>query len=145
MLVDDLKKRMMAAMKAHSIVEKELLRTALGEITMQAHTRGVDASDEMVLSVLKKLQKSTEDTLALATDATQREQLDQELGILRGMLPQAASSEAIEAALASAKPAILAAKSDGQATGVAMKQLKAAGLEVDGKAVTKVVATWRQG
>lgn len=142
MLIDELKKRMVTAMKAHKTVEKELLRTALGEITMKAHTQGVEASDALVLEVLRKLAKSTEQTMAVAP-AEQKEQLAQELAMLAELLPQAASVDSVRAALEAVSDAIVGAKSDGAATGVAMKHLKSLGLEADGKIVGQAVAALR--
>lgn len=58
-------------------------------------------------------------------------------------LPQVLSVEQIIEALAAVKDAILAADSEGQATGVAMKQLKADGAIVNGKDVALAVKQLR--
>ena len=77
-LLDDIKRRMMAAMKAGNVVEKEVLRTALGELTMQ-DARGLLKSDDDSAAIVRKLLKSNEETLGLATDPAQRETLAAEI------------------------------------------------------------------
>lgn len=144
MLIDELRERMKAAMKAQKTVEKELYRTALGEITMTAHTQGVEASDALVLEVLKKMRKSNEQTLAVAP-AEQRAQLEQELVLLGDLLPKSATLESVLEALGAVTDAVRGAKSDGAATGVAMKHLKSQGVEADGKLVGQAVAKLRAG
>ena len=64
--------------------------------------------------------------------------------ILAGFLPQNLSPEQILAALAPVVEQIRAAASDGQATGVAMKQLKVAGANVNGKDVQTVIKDLRK-
>jgi uncharacterized protein len=139
MLIDDLKKRMFAAIKAGNTVEKELVRTAVGEITRT----GDEATDERVVGVLKKMMKSTEETLGLVTDEAKRDVLKQELTILESLVPRGLSAEDLVAALAPVAEAIKQAGNDGQATGVAMKHLKAQGLSADGKTVGAAVKTLR--
>jgi uncharacterized protein len=139
MLIDDLKKRMFAAIKAGNTVEKELVRTAVGEITRT----GDEATDERVVGVLKKMMKSTEETLGLVTDEAKRDVLKQELTILESLVPRGLSAEDLVAALAPVAEAITQAGNDGQATGVAMKHLKAQGLSADGKTVGAAVKTLR--
>ena len=65
MLIDQLKQRMFQAMKSGDTVEKEVLRTAIGEVTRS----GEDATDERVTQVLKKLVKSNQETLAATSSA----------------------------------------------------------------------------
>lgn len=141
-LLDDIKRRMMAAMKAGNVVEKEVLRTALGELTMQ-DARGLLKSDDDAAAIVRKLLKSNEETLGLATDPAQRETLAAEITVLRSLLPATLDVAGIVAALAPVQDAVRAAKSDGQATGVAMKHLKSAGASVDGKDVTEAVKQLR--
>jgi len=135
MLVDDIKRRMFAAMKAKDNVEKEILRVALGEIT----GRGEATDDAAVVTVLKKLVKSNEESLAAATDAEQRQVLEREIEILKSLLPQGLSLEQVVEALGPVHAEIRAAKADGPATGIAMKHLKTQTLTVDGKDVAAAV------
>ena len=135
MLVDEIKRRMFAAMKAKDNVEKEILRVALGEIT----GRGEATDDATVVVVLKKLVKSNEESLAAATDAEQRQVLEREIEILKSLLPEGLSLDQVVEALGPVHEAIRAAKADGPATGIAMKHLKTQNLAVDGKDVAAAV------
>lgn len=143
MLLAELKKRMLQAMKSRQTVEKEILRVAIGEIETAAARTGRDATDEEAAAIVKKLVKSNEETLASATDAEQRQTLEQELSILRAYLPQTLSLDQIVVELAGVADQIRAAKSDGQATGVAMKELKMKGVTAEGKEVARAVAQIR--
>jgi uncharacterized protein YqeY len=87
--------------------------------------------------------KNNEETLVHATSADQKATLEAEIGILRRYLPQSLSVEQIVAALAPVREAIVAAAGAGQATGVAMKHLKASSLEASGKDVGQAVAQLR--
>ncbi|HEY6724218.1 MAG TPA: GatB/YqeY domain-containing protein [Polyangiaceae bacterium] len=135
MLVDEIKSRMFAAMKAKDTVEKEILRVALGEIT----GRGEATDDATVIVTLKKLVKSNEESLAASSDAEQRQVLQREIEILKTLLPEGMSLEQVVEALGPAHEAIRAAKADGPATGIAMKHLKTQNLAVDGKDVAAAV------
>jgi hypothetical protein len=138
MLVDEMKRRMMAAMKSGNAVEKEILRVALGEIQTAA-ARGGAADDAAAQAVVRKLLKSNEETLAVATDAAQRATLEQEITVLQSLLPQTLGVAQIVEALTPVREQIRVAANDGQATGVAMKHLKASGATVSGRDVTEAV------
>jgi len=139
MLIDELKKRMFAAMKANRSVEKEILRTCIGEVTRA----GEDATDERVTAALRKLVKSNEETLKVASDPAQIEALQQELSVLRELLPRAPSVDELVAMLAPVADAIRGAAGDGPATGVAMKFLKSSQVSAEGPAVAQAVRTLR--
>jgi uncharacterized protein YqeY len=138
MLFEEIKKRMMAAMKSGNVVEKEVLRTALGEITMYEKT-----SDDDVRAVIRKLLKSNRETLGLSTDPAQKLALAQEITVLQDFLPKTLDVAAITAALEPVKDAIRAAKNDGQAMGVASKHLKSAGAAVESEDVKTAIAQLR--
>ncbi len=139
MLLDEIKKRMMAAMKSGDIIAKEVLRTAVGEITMSAERRTGPQGDELATLVLRKLVKSNQETLSLSTDAAQQEDLRREIEVVESMLPKGMGIEEVVAALEPSREAIRSAANDGQATGVAMKALKALGAVVQGRDVTEAV------
>jgi uncharacterized protein YqeY len=145
MLVDQIKARMFQAIKAGAHVEKEILRVAVGEITTEAARPGRQGSDEEAQAILRKLVKSNEETLASTTDAEKRATLLKENEILSEFLPKSLSPEEILLALAPVVEQIKAAGNDGQATGVAMKQLKVAGAIVNGKDVALVIKDLRKG
>lgn len=139
MLLDEIKRQMMAAMKAHDTTTKEILRVAVGEITMAAERAGGPQGDELAQGILRKLVKSNQDTLALTTDAATQETLRQEIAVLEGLLPKSLGVDDIVALLAPVRDALRAAGNDGQATGVAMKHLKTTGAVVQGKDVGDAV------
>ncbi len=143
MLVDAIKARMFQHMKAGSVLEKEILRVAVGEITSEAARPGRTGSDEEAQAILRKLLKSNDETLAVTTDPARRAELEQENRTLAEFLPRTLSAQEIAEALGPVADAIRAAAGDGQATGIAMKHFKAAGLVVDGKAVTATVKQLR--
>ncbi|HEY2405919.1 MAG TPA: GatB/YqeY domain-containing protein [Polyangiaceae bacterium] len=146
MLVDQIKARMFQAMKAGAVVEKEILRVAMGEITTDAARAGKKGDDEEASAILRKLIKSNDETLAaLAEGDAQRDVLKQEIAILSEFLPKSLDVDAIVALLAPVVEQIKAAGNDGQATGVAMKELKKSGAVVNGKDVSVAVKQLRAG
>ena len=145
MLVDQIKARMFQAIKAGAHLEKEILRVAVGEITTEAARPGRQGSDEEAQAILRKLVKSNEETLAATTDEEKRAALLKENEVLAGFLPKSLTPEEISLALAPVVAQIKAAGNDGQATGVAMKQLKSLGAIVNGKDVAVVIKELRKG
>ncbi len=144
MVVDTLKARAAEAMKSKDAVAVAVLRLALGEIqTAEARANKALADDEAV-AIVRKLVKSNEETLALS-QGEQKKTLERENAILTSVLPATLTPAQIQAQLASVADAIRSAKSDGQATGVAMKHLKAAGASVQGSDVTSAVKQMREG
>lgn len=143
MLLDDVKARMFQAMKAGDTVAKEILRVAVGEITTEAARPGRNGSDEESQAILRKLVKSNDETMAASTEPGQRTTLERENAVLREFLPKTLDVDAIMSALAGVSDAIRAAGNDGQATGVAMKQLKSTGASVSGKDVSEAVKRLR--
>jgi uncharacterized protein YqeY len=139
MLIDDIKAAMFAAMKAGRIVEKELLRTALGEAT----ATGEKPDDAQMTALLRKFVKGNEETQAVATDAATKDKLTEELEILRRYLPKTLSVEQIRGELEPVLAAIRGAANEGQATGIAVKHLKGGGALVEGKDVSAAVKALR--
>jgi uncharacterized protein len=123
MLIDQIKQSMFKAMKAGDTVEKEILRTAIGEVTRV----GDEPTDEKVTLTLRKLVKSNQETLAALTaeDNDRRQVLEREIGVLEGFLPKALSADQIRALLEPVAVQIRAAAAAGPAMGIAMKHLKA--------------------
>jgi uncharacterized protein YqeY len=143
MLLDEIKAQMFKAMKEGRIVEKEILRVAIGEITTNAARAGMSGSDEESQAAIRKLIKGDEEALTTCQTDEQRATLELELRTLKAFLPQSLGVDAIVTALAPVRDAIVAAGNDGQATGIAMKHLKAAGAVVTGKDVTAAVKQLR--
>jgi uncharacterized protein YqeY len=143
MLLDEIKTRMFKAMKEGRIVEKEILRVAVGEITTQAARASSTGGDEEAQAIIRKLIKSNEESLAVCEDAERRSALELENRTLGELLPKSLTVEEIVLLLDAVKDAIRAAGNDGQATGVAMKTLKASGAVVNGKDVSSAVRQMR--
>jgi hypothetical protein len=144
MLIDHLKMRIKDAMKSGRSVEKEILRVALGEIQTEEARAAGKRGDESGYAILKKLVKSNEETLAVTEAADQRKILEEELAVLRSLLPKSLGLDEIIGACAPVAEQIRTAAGDGQATGIAMKHLKSAGVTVDGKIVAQAVQAMRQ-
>lgn len=143
MLIDEIKKRVMLAMKEKRDVEKEVLKVALGEIQTAGARASRDLNDEEAAQIIRKLVKSVEETMGMTQDAAQKAQLQQELTVLASLLPKGLSVEEIVEKLAPARDAIKAAGNDGQATGVAMKHLKSLGVTAPGNDVAQAVKSIR--
>jgi len=142
MLLAQIKAQMLAALKAGRSTEKEILGVALGELqTVEA--RSGSLTDDEATGIVRKLVKSNRETLEVSTDPGQRGKLEEEIRILEALLPRALDEDGLRAALAPQLDAIRSAGNDGQATGIAMKALKAAGAVVDGKLVGAVVKKLR--
>jgi len=143
MLLDDLKKRIIDAMKAKRVVEREILRVAASEIQAAQNRSTEPLTDDDGEKIIRKLIKSNQESLAATDRAELKAKLGEENTILEGLLPKRWDLERIVAELAPIAEQIKAAKSDGQATGVAMKHLKAAEAPVDGKDVAAAVSRLR--
>ncbi len=142
-LVDDLKKRVTEAMKSGDTVARDVLRLALGEIQTAEARKGDALSDADAQAAVRKLIKSNQETLGLTTDGAAKAALEREIEVLESLLPAKLSLDAIVELLAPVREAIVSAKSDGQATGVAMKHLKPSGVAVDGGDVGAAVKAMR--
>jgi hypothetical protein len=138
MLVDEIKRRITAAMKAGNTVEKDILRLAYGEV-QTAEARGTAVSDDGVAAIVRKLIKSNEETIAATAEGDAKRLLVEENVVLASLLPKSMTVADIVEALAPVRDAIKAAGNDGQATGAAMKHLKSTGAVVNGKDVTEAV------
>jgi uncharacterized protein YqeY len=143
MLVDDIQKRIKEAMKSGDTVARDVLRLALGEIQTAEARKNAKASEEEAAGAVRKLVKSNEETLALAGEGDRASALRREIEVLTSLLPKGLSVDDIVAALASEAAAIKAAGNDGQATGIAMKKLKASGASVQGNDVAAAVKRMR--
>jgi uncharacterized protein YqeY len=143
MLSERIKSRMLEAMKARRTLEKEILRVALGEVQTAESRSGTSLSDEDVAGLLRKLIKSNEESLAATQDEARRRTLEAENRILADLLPRTLTVEEIRDALGEVSSALRAAASAGQATGLAMKHLKAQGAPVQGQDVAAAVRALR--
>ena len=143
-LQEELKARVAAAMKGGDLLTRDALRTVLGEAQAEAVRRKGEVTDEVVLGVIRKAVTGLKETIPLARKGgrdTARQEA--ELALLESLLPKAWDRNAVAAALAPLGDELRAAKSDGQAMGVAMKALKAQGATTNPDDVKAVVAAAR--
>ncbi len=140
MLIDEIKARMTRAMRERDEVVRNILGLAVGEIQTAEARANRALGDDEATAVVRKLLKSNEETLALTgADDARGAALRREIEVLASLLPKSMSVEQIAEALAPVADPIRAAKSDGQAMGVAMKHLKAAGAVVGAPDVQQAV------
>ncbi len=143
MLIDAIKKRIVQAMKEHDEVAKSVLRLAQSEINAAEAKANRPLREEEEMAIVRKLVKSNEETLAATGEGEQKATLRRENELLVAFLPATMSVAQIVEALASQREALVAAKSDGHATGVAMKHLKSTGAVFDGNDVSLAVKQLR--
>ncbi|MEM1109089.1 MAG: GatB/YqeY domain-containing protein [Planctomycetota bacterium] len=143
MLIDEIKKRVVAAMKAKNTQERDILKVVLGDLQIQETRKGEDLTDAESQQIVRKVIKGNGEMLAATDDPEVTERINQENAILESLLPKSLSVDEIVAALGPVADAVGAAGNDGQATGVAMKHLKSSGAEVQGKDVSAAVRQMR--
>ena len=93
----------------------------------------------------KSIDDDARETIDATDDPAVKAKHEAEIAVLDALLPQTLSVDEIVSALEAIKPDVTDAGNDGQATGVAMKHLKASGASVDGKDVAAAVKQMRQG
>lgn len=142
MLIDEIKQRMFKAMKAGDVVEKEILRTAIGEVTRV----GDAPTDEKVAQALRKLVKSNQETLGAlaAADGERRQVLEREIAVLETFLPKNLSPDQIRALLEPVAAQIRAAAAAGPAMGIAMKHLKTQNAVTEARDVQAAIEALRR-
>lgn len=149
MLKDEISRRIKQAMRDGNTVEKEVLRVALGDIqtgeAREGGALGEAESDAAAIAIVRKLIKSITDTAAQTAAGPDKTTLEAELEVLRSLLPRSLSVDELVARLEPKRAALLAAPSDGAATGLAVKALKAEGVDAGGKDVTEAVKRLRTG
>ncbi len=143
MLIDQIKKRIVQAMKEKDEVAKSVLRLAQSEINAAEARANRPLREDEEAAIVRKLVKSNEETIAATGEGEQTATLRRENELLVAFLPASMSAAQIVEALASQREAIVAAKSDGQATGLAMKHLKSTGATFDGNDVAAAVKQLR--
>jgi uncharacterized protein YqeY len=140
----DLQAQLKEAMKTRNDLAKNLLRIVLGEVsTLKART-GKEPADTEVHGIIRRViagnnetRKELEQHAQTAHEAYAR--LAQENSYLETLLPKTLDQAAIKKELDAIAAELKAAKSDGQATGLAMKYIKQKGLAVLGEDVAAAV------
>lgn len=103
MLTAQIKTDMTAAMKARDAIKLNTLRGAISAFTNELVAKGMkpteEVSDEMAITVLKRLAKQRQDSIEQFTAGGRPELAEkeaQELAIIKQYLPETASKEEIE-------------------------------------------------
>ena len=143
MLIDDIKARIIVAMKAKNNHVRDTLKVALGDIQLAETRNGKALTDPEAQAAIKKIIKGNREMIAAVSDAEVIERMETEIALLSELLPQTLSAEAIVEHLAPVADAVRAAGNDGQATGIAMKHLKSGGHAVEGQDVAAAVRNLR--
>lgn len=147
-LKEKVRRKFEEAKRGSNREEKNLLSVILGDISTAEARSGKEVPDAEVEKMLRKMLESNTETVTQLkshqrADDPQVAVLDREIAFLKSLLPQTLDAEAIAKALEHVRAEIINAKSDGQATGAAMKHLKGLSLSVLGQDVTAVVKQFR--
>ena len=82
-----------AALKAGDKVTKSILTVILGDVTTQAKRENTEVTDEICLTIIRKIVKSIEQTIALTLNTSSVQEL--QLKVLNSYLPKSLSKEEI--------------------------------------------------
>ncbi len=139
MLIDEVKKQVLQAMRDKDADLRDLLKVVLGELQTADARLNDDLPDADAQRLIRKMVKSNQEMAQLSDRPEVVEKMKAEIVVLETLLPKTLSIEQITQALAEVTDAIKSAGNDGQATGVAMKHLKSTGAAVEGKDVGQAV------
>lgn len=139
-LKDTIRKQITEATKAKQDVQKNVLKVVVGEIDTLESRQNKPFTDEDCIRVIKKTLQGVEEMLGYKPGDAK---FETEKTVLQALLPQEMSIHDLKVSLTAKAEEIRAAKSDGQATGIAMKFFKENKISVDGSVVKKVVAEMR--
>lgn len=139
-VLDQIKSRMISAMKSGNTVERDIMRLIKGETDTENARTGKVITDEDVAKVIRKIVEANTETLKLMTEAdSRRKLLNEELSILNDLMPKFLNKDEIIEKLTEKYDDIKNAKNDGQATGIAMKFFKERSILVNGNDVSSAV------
>ena len=143
-LKDKITGDMTAAMKAKDANRLSVLRMAKAALMNEENKRGVnyELTDEEITKVLQSLVKQRKDSIDQYEKAGRRELAEKEqseLVVLEDYLPQAASKEEVETAVAEAIQETDASSIKEMGTVMKAAQAKLAGKSADGKLVSETV------
>jgi uncharacterized protein YqeY len=146
----NLQAKLQEAMKARNDLAKDVLRVIMGEVSTREARTGKAPSDEDIFAIIRKLIASNSETRKELEKRGQTaheayERLARENTYMDAMLPKSLDQAAIRKELEPLVAELKGAKSDGQATGLAMKHLKQKGLTVQGDEVSAAVKQLRAG
>lgn len=144
MIKEQLKIKLIEAMKAKNENRKNILRLILGEVSTQETRNKKPLSDEDTRRIIKKFIQNGWDVMETLTKYNrQGEPLfqttkDEEV-ILREFIPELLNKEQIVSNLGELSEQFKSAKSDGMAIGLATKHLKSKGFDFFGDEVANYV------
>lgn len=144
MLKEEIRKQITAATKSRNDTVKNVLKVVLGDVDTQEARNKKELNDDEVCKIVKKVLQGIEEMLKYKVGDNK---LEEEKVTLTQLLPKQLDSSDIFALLKLANKfeELKNAKSDGQATGIAMKFLKEGKQLVDGTEVALVVKEIRDG
>ncbi len=147
MLKTDIYEMLQESIKNKNEIEKNIFRLIKGEISLIEARENKDLSDEKVANIIRKIIQGNEETLSyLPNDDHRRDNLVNEIKILKSLLPKTLSKDEVLNEITKNQElttSIKEAKSDGQATGLAMKFFKTSDFSVAGDVVANVVMVLR--
>ena len=148
---EELRKKLTQAMKDKDEQAKNLLRLVLGELsTADARQPAANeqADDQRVIGIVKKLMEANSETVNQIgehgvdqpSQVQKVAELSAENGYLLTLIPPTLTVGQVRGVLGTVAEQIKSAKSEGMATGIAMKAMKASGASnVDSAQVIEVV------
>ena len=146
-LAETIRDRIKTAMKEQNFVERDILRVVLSEmIALESSPPqgGKPLTAEQSAKIFRKVMVSNSETLAFMKSTDPRfDILLKENEILYQMIPKTLSQDEIREKISAIIADLKSAKSEGQAVGIAMKQLKSTNESVDGNDVKTVVLSIR--
>lgn len=131
-----LRTKLKEAMKAKD-PSLSTLRVIIGEIDLQEVKESKPLDSDRIYKIIRKIKEGCEETVKHRESV----ELTNEITFLEGLLPQQLSLEDTRILLSEVGDSIIAAKSEGQAIGIAMKHCK--GKAVDSALVSSIVRIFR--
>lgn len=151
-LEDTLKSKIKQAMKDRDETARDVLRVVLGQIQLEAAS--ATTNEEQKFAVVRKLIKSNQLTLGSMAEKPEAtwshewkesaEKLRREVSLLESLLPRAWSEQEVVDFIRNKGIDVSSAKTDGQAMGLVMKELKAAGAPVESATVKTTIESLRR-
>jgi uncharacterized protein len=144
----DLRGKLQEAIKSRNDLARDVLRVVMGEVSTRQARTGKEPGNIDIHAIIRSMIANNSET---RKELEQRGQtthegyarLAQENAYLETLLPKTLDQAAIRNELQPLAAELKAAKSDGQATGLAMKHLKQKGLAVLGEDVAAAVKQMR--
>jgi len=144
-LLENLKNKLTEARRNKQGFEMSLLQTLIGDADLHRAKTGKDVNDDEMEKIIRKMIKGIDETIQLVKqDSSVLPKLKQEKTYVNTLAGEVLSQEQIKVYLQEIKNELVAAKSDGQATGLAVKYLKSKNLKALGNDVGVVVSSLRK-